>query len=100
MDTRILNQLAEACGEEFALVHGDLGRLEQAVGAVSVKQQEQELERFRIHREIPRSQVQPQRLYVGVDGTTVQEQDSWHEAKTGCIYCYDEQLPFPMGAMG
>ena len=34
MDTRILNQLEEACGEELALVRVDLGRLEQAVGTM------------------------------------------------------------------
>ena len=34
MDTRILNQLEEACGEELALIRGDLGQLEQSVGTM------------------------------------------------------------------
>lgn len=34
MDSKILNQLQESCGEELALVRGDLGQLEQALGAV------------------------------------------------------------------
>jgi hypothetical protein len=34
MDSKILNQLQEACGEELALVRGDLGQLEQALGAM------------------------------------------------------------------
>jgi hypothetical protein len=67
-------------------------RLVHQVGSVSVKQQEKELERFRVQREIPTSQVQVQRLYVSVDGTNVHEDDGWHEAKTGCIYWYDEHL--------
>jgi hypothetical protein len=67
-------------------------RLVHQVGSVSVKQQEKQLERFSIQREIPISQVQVQRLYVSVDGTNVHEQDAWHEAKTGCIYWYDEHL--------
>ena len=67
-------------------------RVVHQVGTVSVKQQDKELEGFRMQREIPRSQVQPARLYVSVDGTTVHEQDGWHEAKTGCIYWYDERL--------
>jgi hypothetical protein len=64
-------------------------RLVHQVGSVSIQQQEQ-LERFGVQREIPISQVQPQRLYVSVDGTTVHEQEGWHEAKMGCIYWQDE----------
>jgi hypothetical protein len=67
-------------------------RLVHQVGSVLVKQQDEELERFRIDREVPISQVQPKRLYVSVDGTNVHEQDGWHEAKTGCIYWYDERF--------
>jgi hypothetical protein len=36
--------------------------------------------------------VQPPRLYVSVDGTTVHEQDGWHEVKIGCIYWQDERF--------
>jgi len=59
------------------------------VGSVLVQQQEHDLERFRIERGIPASQVQPDRLYVSVDGTTVHEAEGWHEAKTGCLYWQD-----------
>ncbi len=67
-------------------------RLVHQVGSVSVQQQEKELERFQAQREMPVSQVQVPRLYVSVDGTTVHEDDGWHEAKTGCIYWYDKDL--------
>ena len=67
-------------------------RLVHQVGSVSVQQQEQERQRFEVQREIPISQTQPQRLYVSVDGTTVHEQEGWHEAKIGCIYWEDERL--------
>lgn len=67
-------------------------RVVHQVGSVSVQQQERERERFQTQRDIPVSQVQPHRLYVSVDGTTVHEQEGWHEAKTGCIYWEDEHL--------
>lgn len=67
-------------------------RLVHQVGSVSVRQQEQQRECFRVQREIPVSQAQPSRLYVSVDGTPVHEQEGWHEAKTGCIYWQDEQF--------
>jgi hypothetical protein len=67
-------------------------RLVHQVGSVSVRQQEEDLACFQAERAIPVSQVQPQRLYVSVDGTTVHEYNGWHEAKTGCIYWYDERL--------
>ena len=60
------------------------------VGSVLLQQQEHDLERFRIERGMPASQVQPERLYVSVDGTTVHEAQGWHEAKTGCLYWQDE----------
>lgn len=34
----------------------------------------------------PDPEVQPERLYVAVDGTMVHEEDGWHEAKT--VTCY------------
>jgi hypothetical protein len=67
-------------------------RLVHQVGSVSVRQQQEERERFRDRREIPVAQVQPSRLYVSLDGTTVHEQESWHEVKTGCLYWEDEHF--------
>jgi hypothetical protein len=67
-------------------------RLAHQVGSVSQRQQEQQRRRFEATREIPTSQARPQRLYVGVDGTTAHEQDGWHEAKIGCIYWEDKQF--------
>jgi len=66
--------------------------LAHQVGSVSVRQQEQEHQRFEAQREIPTPQAQPRRLYVSVDGTTVHEREGWHEAKMGCIYWEDEQF--------
>jgi len=67
-------------------------RLVHQVGSVAIEQQEQERQRFQTQRQIPVAQEQPQRLYVSVDGTTVPEQDGWHEVKTGCIYWDDERF--------
>ena len=44
-----------------------------------------------VTREIPRTEVKPERLYISADGTTVHEQDGWHEVKVGCIYWEDER---------
>ncbi|NIQ74974.1 MAG: hypothetical protein GWN80_05515, partial [Gammaproteobacteria bacterium] len=62
------------------------------VGNVIVQQQDQQLDRFFDDRHIPPAQVTPARLCVAVDGTSVQENDGCHEAKTGCIYWPDEQF--------
>lgn len=67
-------------------------RLVRQVGSVLLQQQEDALEQFRRTRDMPVSLVQPKRLYVSVDGTTVHEEDGWHEVKTGCIYWQDERF--------
>ena len=64
-------------------------RLAQQVGAEVVRQQEQELEDCLRDREPPSAKVEPARLYVTADGTTVHETDGWHEAKLGAVY-WDE----------
>jgi hypothetical protein len=110
--------LAKACGllavdDSFGEVSKKIGglfgeevsdttveRLAQKVGSVSLQQQEHEREQFRTEREIPLSQVQPPRLYVSVDGTTVHEEDGWHEVKTGCIYWQDEHFQWHRGYVG
>jgi hypothetical protein len=61
-------------------------------GSVALQQHNNQLESFFTDRQIPEAQVNPQRLYITVDGTTVPEDDGWHEAKVGCIYWLDEQF--------
>jgi hypothetical protein len=66
-------------------------RLVHQVGAVLLRQQDQELVEFKEDRKPPHAQVTPERLYVAADGTTVHEKDGWHESKTGVIYWQDER---------
>ena len=61
-------------------------RLVHQVGSVAIKQQDQSLQEFLEHRQIPDSQDRPDKLYITVDGTTAHEIDGWHEAKVGAIY--------------
>jgi hypothetical protein len=67
-------------------------RVVHHVGSVALRHQNQELERYSQDRLIPKPHVEPQRLYVAVDGTTAHEKDGWHEAKVGSIYWQDEQF--------
>lgn len=62
------------------------------VGTVARDQQAQEFEEFLTDKQIPQAQFTAQRLYITPDGTTVCEQDGWHEAKVGCIYWQDDRL--------
>ena len=66
-------------------------RLTHQVGAVLLRQQDQELVAFEKDREPPAAHVRADRLYVAADGTTVHETDGWHECKTGAIYWQDER---------
>lgn len=61
-------------------------RLVHHVGSETIKQQEQPLQDYFNHRQIPDSQDNPERLYIAVDGTTAHEIDGWHEVKVGAIY--------------
>lgn len=70
-----------------------LERVVHHVGRHVLEQQEQELSTFRQDRQPPEAQVRPpQRLYVTADGTTVHQQDGWHEIKLGRLYWEDERL--------
>jgi hypothetical protein len=60
------------------------------VGKVALEQQDQQYQRFFTDRQSPQAQANPKRLYVSPDGTTVHENDGWHEAKIGCIWWEDE----------
>lgn len=62
------------------------------VGSVVLQEQNQELDLFFTNRQIPQAQTNPERLYIAVDGTTVHENDAWHEVKVGCIYWTNERF--------
>lgn len=64
-------------------------RLVQHVGSVALARQQQEQEVFCSRHELPAVEHTPQRLYVSLDGTTVHQEDGWHEAKVGCLYWQD-----------
>jgi len=67
-------------------------RAVQQVGTVAAKQQQQQLQEFFEHKEIPPAVVSPDRLYIAADGTTAHELDGWHEVKTGSIYWQDKDF--------
>jgi hypothetical protein len=62
------------------------------VGKAALQQQNQELESFLADKQIPQPQAKPEKLYIMPDGTTVHENDGWHESKIGCICWHDEQF--------
>jgi len=62
------------------------------VGSMVVRDQQQDLDEFLSTKDIPKARFKPKRLYIAADGTTVCEEDGWHEAKVGCIYWEDKQL--------
>jgi hypothetical protein len=62
------------------------------VGTVAYRQDSRQLDKFKTDRKFPIPQAEPERLYVAVDGTTVHEDDGWHEVKIGCINWQDEEF--------
>jgi hypothetical protein len=68
-----------------------IDRLTHQVGAVLLQQADQEFIDFQSHRDIPKAQITPKRLYIAADGTTVHEIDGWHESKLGVIYWENER---------
>ncbi len=82
-------KLSELFGQKVS--DTTIERVVQQVGSVALQQQDQALEDFTSTRQLPKSEVAPQRLYVAVDGTTVHETDGWHECKIGVIYWEDER---------
>lgn len=62
------------------------------VGSVVLAQQDTELENFFKDRQIAQSQAVPARLYIALDGTTVHEEDGWHEVKVGCVYWENQRM--------
>lgn len=67
-------------------------QLVHQVGSKVLAQQDQEFTSFLAEKQIPQAQAEPEKVYIAVDGTTVHENDGWHEVKVGCIYWEDEQF--------
>ncbi len=67
-------------------------RLVTHVGSVVLKQEEKEQTEYFVHHEPPVAVVEPKRLYICPDGTTVHEEDGWHEVKMGCIYWQNDDF--------
>jgi hypothetical protein len=61
-------------------------------GSAALQRHNQELDSFLADKQIPQSQVKPEKLYIMPDGTTVHETDGWHESKVGCICWQDERF--------
>ena len=62
------------------------------VGSVVLGQQDKQLNGFLTDKQILATQANPEKLYVAVDGTTVHQDDGWHEVKVGCIWWEDEKF--------
>lgn len=67
-------------------------RVVHHVGGVVLDRQNDRLQNYFQTHDPPDSQVQPRRLYIATDGTTVHEVDGWHEAKIGSIYWENERF--------
>ncbi len=61
-------------------------------GSVAIARQEKGLKEYFEKKIIPPPEAKPHRLYITADGTTVHQNDGWHEAKTGCIYWDNERF--------
>jgi len=77
-------KIAELLGQEISAK--SIERLVHQVGGVVLQQEDQDLQEFSRQREFPEAAVEPERLYLAADGTTVHENDGWHEVKMGAIY--------------
>jgi hypothetical protein len=66
-------------------------RLTHQVGAVVLRQADEDLAIVHKDRHIPKARITPKRLYIAADDTTVHETDGWHESKIGVIYWEDER---------
>ena len=82
-------KVEELLGQEVSA--NSIERLVHQVGGKILNEQDQHLEEFFEQRKFPEAVVEPQRLYVAADGTTVHENDGWHEVKMGVIYWENER---------
>jgi hypothetical protein len=56
-------------------------RVAEQVGTAALAQQEAAWKQYQQTHEPPAEEQTPARLYIAVDGTTVHEQEGWHESK-------------------
>jgi hypothetical protein len=61
-------------------------RVVHRVGQVILDRQTAAVEGYFQTHEPPGAEREPARLYITADGTTVHEEEGWHEAKVGCLY--------------
>jgi len=83
-------KVEQTCGQKVSRT--TIERVVQQVGSAVLQQQDQQFKDFVDYRQPPQAQVNPQRLYVAADGTTVHEIDGWHEAKAGCVYWENQRF--------
>jgi len=83
-------KVEHTCGQRVSPT--TIERVVQQVGSTVLQQHDRQLQDFFSHREPPKAEVHPKRLYVAADGTTVPEIDGWHEAKAGCVYWENERF--------
>lgn len=65
-------------------------RLVHGAGHIALRKNKQRFEDLQVNGQ--KQRFVPDRLYVVADGTTVHEEDGWHEAKTGCVYWDDKRF--------
>lgn len=78
------------CGQKVS--DNTIERIVHQVGSAALRTDNSQWDVFMKDRHIPESQSKPQRLYIAPDGTTVHEEDGWHEAKIGSIYWENEDF--------
>jgi len=67
-------------------------RVVHHVGGVVLDQKDRQLADYFKNHQLPSNDCKAQRLYIAADGTTVREDDGWHEAKIGCIYWENQRF--------
>lgn len=87
-------QVSQKIGELFgqSLSDDTVKQAVHQVGKVALQQQDQQLSGFLTDKRLAEPQATPDRLYVSADGTTVHENDGWHEAKVGCIWWENQRF--------
>ena len=61
-------------------------------GRVALQDDRERLEALRSAHGVADAEVEPDRLYIVADGTTVHEEAGWHEVKTASVYWEDEDF--------
>jgi hypothetical protein len=76
------------CGQKIS--DNTVERIVHQVGSAALQSDNEQWDEFKNDKQVPEGQNVLQRLYIAPDGTTVHEEDGWHEAKIGCIYWENE----------